>query len=235
MRASEFTEDPAGTLQTLAQRFHQGFNQTAGNLAGRVVDQFNQDTITRIQSIADIIWPQLKQAYITETTAQIQQGRGTDKSLDRLQSILDRVRVRVQTNTSHGTVAYLKEMIIHIDPKQTQNLDGAGIAWTMGHELGHILHYHWFKTWQADVTRDPTAGERFADQLATWAAKRLGYKSAQVFNRMLKPETYNRSNQPNAPTSDRGHPSVYQRRHAAQQSGFDLSRGRKVDPTVPTA
>lgn len=228
MRAYQFTEDIGQQLDT----WNKQATQAIHGVANQVGDMFSKESQQRLRTLANQLLPQIKNNFIKQIQQQVERKRSSAEQLQNLHKLFALVTITYQTNIDHKSHAL--DYTINLDPWQLKTLDPAAVAWVLAHELGHVLHVQWYRTHSQDIKRDPQAGEKFADNIATWSVKQLGYNKAEVFKRMNDPEYYASSNQPQA-VSPGSHPTVYQRRQQAQQQGFDLTRAPLADPSQNTA
>lgn len=228
MRVIEIIEDIGQTLDT----WNKQATQAIHGVANKVGDVFSKESQQRLQALAEKLLPQIKSNFTKEIELQVAQKRTPPDRLQTLAQVFDNVTLTYQTNLDHKTHAL--DFAINLDPWQLKELDPAAVAVVLSHELAHILHTKWYNTYRQDIKADPQAGEKFADKIAIWSVKKLGYNKAEVFNRMNSAEYYAANNQPQAQSTG-SHPTIYQRRQAAQQQGFDLSKAPLTDPNQAQA
>lgn len=177
----------------------------------------------------------LKQAAINLTTQQVKSGQASQKMLDRLVDVLSKVTLTVNTNIINRAHAQMVDFKISMDPWTDMDMDAT--TWTVAHELGHILHLHWYRTWAADKAAAPMSGEIIADTIATQLCKSMGITKASAFKPDTDPDHYQRQTQPDAQSVNGVHPPLRQRFDAAKKQGFDLSMPDKQttqQPGIPT-
>jgi hypothetical protein len=232
MRAREFTEEETGPAPVKALGQAIGGLIDRGNQAlywplNRAVDSVSQKDIARMQPQCAKILAQIKAEVRKQIAQQVQDKKTHPTWLELLDRILAAINIRVASNIEIGT--HVRGYDILVDSSRDYVLDDAGLTWSIAHEVGHILQLSFYKTHKPG---DPQSNEKFADYVATGICRQLGYSRAEVFNKTNSALIYWLKNRPTSGSPSDSHPSVYQRRQAARDQGFDLSKGPEI-PTSP--
>ena len=157
--------------------------------------------------------------------AQLIRGRTpTQQDAAGLARVLNSIRLEVSTSTE-GDHARRADSVIVMDP-WNRTTDVNGVTWTIAHELAHILHQHWYKTYETDMLKDTQSGERLADDIATRLCRAMGISKAVAFKPKMDPWDYSDQTNPwsAGQSPDRVHPSLRDRIDSAGKQGLELSK-----------
>jgi hypothetical protein len=170
------------------------------------------------------ILARIKQTAQSQIAQLIRGRKPTQQDVAGLARVLSAITLQVSTSTE-GDHARMDDSVIVMDP-WNRTTDVNGVTWTIAHELGHILHQHWYKTYETDMQKNTQAGERFADDIATRLTRAMGITKAVAFKPKMDPWDYSDQTNPWAAgqSPDKVHPSLRDRIDSAGKQGLELSK-----------
>lgn len=222
MRSHEFIREfDFAQMQKQRSNMDSPLKNWALNTLGDVVSIIPR---ARYRSECNAILARIKQTAQSQIAQLIRGRKPTQQDAAGLARVLSSTTLQVSTSTE-GDHARMDDSVIVMDP-WNRTTDINGVTWTIAHELGHILHQHWYKTYETDMLKNTQSGERFADDIATRLCRAMGISKAVAFKPKMDPWDY--SDQTNhwsaGQSPDQVHPSLRDRIDSAGRQGLELSK-----------
>jgi hypothetical protein len=222
MRSREFIRE-FDFAQTQKQRSNMDspLKNWALNTLGDVVSIIPR---SRYRSECNAILARIKQTAQSQIAQLIRGRKPTQQDAAGLARVLSSTTLQVSTSTE-GDHTRMDDSVIVMDP-WNRTTDINGVTWTIAHELGHILHQHWYKTYETDMLKNTQSGERFADDIATRLCRAMGISKAVAFKPKMDPWDYSDQTNPwsAGQSPDQVHPSLRDRIDSAGRQGLELSK-----------